>query len=53
MVDKCEHDIAALNCQLGKDNKDQPEGLELKHKIKVLLAEIEILDKEYFNFICP
>ncbi len=52
-IDKCEHDIAALNCQLGKDNKDQPEGLELKHKIKVLLAEIKILDEEYYDIICP
>ncbi len=52
-IDHNLHEIAALNAQLGKDNKNSPEGQELTHKIKVLLAEIEILDKEFHSVIMP
>lgn len=52
-IDECQHKIAALNAQLGRDNKDSTEGHNLKHKIKVLMAEIKILDPSYFEIIHP
>lgn len=47
------HKAAALDAQIGKDNKNEPEGLEIREKIEHLYTEIEILDKEYYSVICP
>lgn len=52
-IHECERQIAALNANIGKDNRYLEEGKELTHKIKVLLAEIQILDPEYHSEICP
>lgn len=48
-IHECERKIAVANANIGKDNRNLPEGKDIKKEINGLIEEIKVLDFDYYD----